>query len=150
MIKYLAFFFLIQLATSGLSPTKNCQVNDPKIKSKAKEVKGSSQRETAKNIFLFVRDKIKYISYSNTKKGAVGTLTARGGNCCDQAHLIVALWRAAGINSRYAHGTNHWWGQAKVDGKGCDCDPTNHKHQFCNPKHEAKNKHPKYYESLDH
>ena len=150
MIKYLAFFFLIQLVTSGLAPTKNCQVNDPAIKKKANELKGSSVKDTAKKIFKFVQWEVKYESYSNTRKGAVGTLRARGGNCCDQAHLIVALWRAAGINSRYAHGSHHWWGQARIDGSGCDCDPTNKKHEFCHPKHGPENQHPEYFESLDH
>ena len=74
MIKYLTFAFLISLVTSGLGPTKNCQVNDPAIQKKAKELKKGSQRDTAREIFKFVQWKITYVSYSNTKQGAVGTL----------------------------------------------------------------------------
>ena len=150
MIKFLTFAFLISLVTSGLGPTKNCQVNDPAIQKKAKSLKKGTQRDTAREIFKFVQWKITYVSYSNTKQGAVGTLKKGSGNCCDQAHLIVALWRAAGINARYAHGSHHWWGQAKIDGKGCDCDPTNKKHEFCKPHHGSENKNPQYFESLDH
>ena len=62
---------------------------------------------TARNIFLFVRDKIIYEDYSNTHKGAFKTLQVKKGNCCDQAHLLVALLRTAGIPTYYAHGNQH-------------------------------------------
>lgn len=150
MKKELLFLMLLVFVTSSLKATKNCQVKDPAIKKKAKSLKGKTQRETAEKIFNFVKKRISYESYSNSHKGAVKTLLAGKGNCCDQAHLLVALWRAAGINARYAHGTNHWWGQCIIDGKGCDCDPTNQKHQFCKPQHPEKHKHPTYHEELDH
>ena len=51
----------------------------------------------------FVQFDIAYELYANTKKGAVKTLRARKGNCADQAHLLVALFRAAGIPARYVH-----------------------------------------------
>ena len=54
---------------------------------------------TASNIYHFVRDEIKYEDYSNTRKGAFRTLQERCGNCCDQAHLLVALLRTAEIPS---------------------------------------------------
>ena len=113
-------------------------------------LKGNSKAETAEKIFTFVRNDVKYEDYANTRKGATQTLATRGGNCCDQAHLLVALWRAAGIDAEYAHGTNHWWARCIIDGRGCDCDPTNRKHQFCNPDHPAKHKNPTYHKELDH
>ena len=97
--------------------------------------------ETAKNIYYWVRDSIKYEKYSNTQKGAYKTLKEKSGNCCDQAHLLVALLRADDIPTCYAHGTDHWWVVPCIDGKQYHCDPTNKKHDFGNPKHE--NKHPK-------
>ena len=63
---------------------------------------------TASNIYHFVRDEIKYEDYSNTRKGVFRTLQERYGNCCDQAHLLVALLRTAEIPTYYAHGKDHW------------------------------------------
>ena len=64
---------------------------------------------TARNIYYYVRDNIRYEDYSNTRKGAYRTYKEGRGNCCDQAHLLVALLRTAEIPTYYAHGTNHWW-----------------------------------------
>ena len=150
MKKILLFSVLIVFVTSYLKPTKNCQVNDPAIQKKAHELKGKNFVETARKIFKFVQYDVKYERYSNTKRGAVKTLKDKKGNCCDQAHLLVALWRAAGIDALYAHGHDHWWAQASLDGKKCDCDPTNKKHEFCKPHHSSEQKHPKYYKELDH
>ena len=150
MKKIVLFAILLVFVTSSLSATKNCQVKDPKIQSKAKSLKGKTKTDTARNIFKFVQYHIAYERYSNTKKGAVKTLLTKKGNCCDQAHLLVALWRAAGIDARYAHGTQHWWGQCIINGKKCDCDPTNKKHEFCKPKHPPKHKNPKYLNELGH
>ena len=130
--------------------TKNCQVDDPSIQRKARSLRGKTQEETARNIFKYVQTQIRYERYANSKKGAAKTLLTRKGNCCDQAHLLVALWRAAGINARYAHGTDHWWGQCIINGKAYDCDPTNQKHEFGRPHHSSKDLHPQYYEELDH
>ena len=80
--------------------TKNCQVDDPSIQRKARSLKGKTEEETARNIFKYVQTQIRYERYANSKKGAAKTLLTRKGNCCDQAHLLVALWRAAGINAR--------------------------------------------------
>ena len=130
------FLLLLILSISSLSyeqtlrETTYCEVSNSQIQNKARGLKKSSTLETAKHIFSFVQVDIKYESYSNTKKGAVRTLNERKGNCADQAHLLVALFRAAGIPARYVHGTNHYWTQCQVDGKLYDCDPTNRKHSF--------------------
>ena len=150
MKKIILFSILLVFVSSSLSSTKNCQVNDPNIQRKAKSLKGKTKTETARNIFKFVQTQIRYERYSNSKKGAAKTLLAKKGNCCDQAHLLVALWRAAGIDAKYAHGTDHWWAQCIIDGKACDCDPTNQKHEFGRPHHSSKDLHPQYYEELDH
>ena len=106
--------------------------------------------QTAKNIYYWVRDNIQYENYPNTRKGAYKTLKEKSGNCCDQAHLLVALLRADGIPTCYAHGTDHWWVVPCIDGKQYHCDPTNKKHQFGNPQHGGK--HPKVtlHNTLDH
>ena len=118
-----------------LKPTANCQVNNAKIKAKVKSLtKGLTKPlDKAKAIFNYVRDNIYYDYYYNTHKGAVRTLTSGGGNCVDQAHLLVAMYRAAGFKARYVHGTcrfyddgeyaGHVWTQVLV-GKNWICgDP---------------------------
>ena len=132
---FLLFFLftLVSLKTGdefSLKQTKHCEVNNQIIQDKAKVLKRSSDLETAKNIFHFVQYNINYERYSNTKKGALKTFTAKKGNCADQAHLLVALFRAAGIPARYAHGINHYWTQCYVNDRVYDCDPTSRKHSF--------------------
>ena len=128
-----------------------CEVNNNEIQAFAnKFVVPNDPLSTAKEIYKFVRDKIDYDdSYSNTKKGAYKTLEDKKGNCCDQAHLLVALLRAVGIPTYYAHGTNHWWAVPCLD-KQYHCDPTNKKHQFGIPQHGGKHPKVQLYNSLDH
>ncbi len=104
---------------------------------------------TAKNLYHFVRDNIRYQDYSNTRKGAVRTLQEGCGNCCDQAHLLVGLFRTAKIPAFYAHGDNHWWAVACID-RQYHCDPTNRKHSFGNPQHGNKHRNPTLHASLNH
>ena len=90
-----------------LEATKNCQVNNSAIKSLVtKLTKGlTSQKAKASAIYNYVRDHISYSFYYNTKYGAVGTLNAKTGNCVDHSHLLAAMFRTAGLATRYAHGT---------------------------------------------
>lgn len=96
--------------------TKNCKTNLQK----------------ALKLFDWVYDAIDYSYYYNTKYGSKKTLKYKKGNCCDQANLIIALARAAGIPARYVHGTakfrisehvlGHVWTQVYVDGYWCCFD----------------------------
>jgi hypothetical protein len=52
-------------------------------------------------IFNFVHDTIDTEIYYGSRKGALGTLAEKGGNDVDQASLLVALLRAAGVPARY-------------------------------------------------
>ena len=130
--------------------TKNCEVNNPTIIGKANEfaVPGDLVT-TAEKIYNFVRDNIAYENYANTRKGALRTLTEGKGNCCDQAHLLVALLRAAKIPTYYCHGNQHWWAVPCID-KQYHCDPTNRKHNFGNPKLDSKNRNTQTFNSLNH
>lgn len=93
-----------------LAASHNCQVNNAKIKKLvAKLTKNcKSDKEKATKIFNYVRDTVSYSFYYDTKYGAVGTLNAKTGNCVDHAHLLVAMYRAAGMPARYVHGTCHF------------------------------------------
>ena len=139
---------MIELPTTD--QTKNCEVNNPTIIGKANEfaVPGDLVA-TAEKIYNFVRDNIAYEDYANTRKGALRTLTEGKGNCCDQAHLLVALLRAAKIPTYYCHGNQHWWAVPCID-KQYHCDPTNRKHNFGNPKLDSKHRNPQMFNSLNH
>ena len=111
--------------------------NNTIIKHQAKRItRGcSTLLQKAKAIFNFVRDKIKYVQYNNSLRGALKTYTIKGGNCCDQTNLLVALCRAAKIPIRYVHGLNcyfliskktagHVWAQILIDNVWYAADTT--------------------------
>ena len=126
---------------SYLQATTNCQVTNTSIKSLAASLTSgkTSAYDKAVAIFNWVRDKIGYSFYYNTKYGAVGTLNAKTGNCVDTAHLLIALERAAGIPARYEHvyaqfSSGTWYGhviaQVWVDGKWYNADATSYSNTF--------------------
>lgn len=111
--------------TAYLAAATNCQVNNPKIKKLVtKLTKGlKSDKAKAKAIFNYVKDTVSYSFYYDTKHGAVGTLNAKSGNCVDHTHLLIAMYRTAGLASRYVHGTctfssggtyGHVWAQVLI------------------------------------
>ena len=124
---------------SDLSPylkaTTNCQVSNSAIKSKVASLTSGLTTDLAKAtaIFNYVRDDISYTFYSNTKYGAANTYSYKTGNCVDQSHLVIAMFRAAGLAARYVHGVckftsgstyGHVWAQVLVDGVWVCADPT--------------------------
>lgn len=56
-------------------------------------------------IYEFVKNEIRTEWYAGAMKGADGTLAGRSGNDVDQASLLIALFRASGLASRYVQGT---------------------------------------------
>lgn len=96
----------------------------------------------ASAIFNYVRDKVSYSYYANSRKGASGTLSSKSANCCDQANLVVALCRAANIPARFSHGqgctfssglvTGHVWAQIYVDGVWYSADATSSRNSLGN------------------
>ena len=89
-----------------LIESKNCQVSNPEIVALANRLTSglTSPWEKAVAIFNYVRDAISYGYYYDTRYGALGTLHSKVGNCVDQSHLSIALYRAAGLPARYVHG----------------------------------------------
>ncbi len=55
-------------------------------------------------IYEFVRNSVKTEWYPGSVKGAIGTLRTLSGNDVDQASLLIALLRAAGLPARYVTG----------------------------------------------
>ncbi|WP_406537303.1 Ig-like domain repeat protein [Methanobrevibacter sp.] len=97
----------IEDLTAYLAAAANCQVNNSKIKKLVNKLTSglTSDKAKATAIFNYVRDTISYSFYYDTKHGAVGTLNAKSGNCVDHSHLLVAMYRTAGLAARYGHGT---------------------------------------------
>ncbi|WP_427003479.1 Ig-like domain-containing protein [Methanobrevibacter intestini] len=116
-----------------LQATANCQVDDPTIVALAQKLTAglSTPTQKASAILDYVIDNIAYSSYYDTSRGAKKTLTDKRGNCCDQAHLVIALFRAADLPARYVHGTctfssgpiGHVWAQVLIDGTWVVADP---------------------------
>lgn len=127
---------------SYLKATRNCQVNNAQIKSVVKSVtKGlTNDMDKAKALFEYVQLNIKYDYYFDTDKGAVKTLADKEGNGPDQAHLLIALYRAAGLKARYVHGyctfymnqktIGHVWVQVLIDNTWICADPTDLANRF--------------------
>ena len=125
-----------------LAASKNCQVDNAQIQALAEKLTSGLTSDTAKAtaIYNYVRDAISYSYYYDTKYGAVGTLNAKNGNCVDQSHLLVALYRAADLPARYVHGTcyfslsgntyGHVWTQVLIGDTWVVGDPTSTRNSF--------------------
>ena len=124
-----------------LKSSTNCPVNNTAIKNLVDSLTSglSSPTEKAKALYNYVRDSISYTFYYDTRYGAVGTLNAKTGNCVDQAHLLIAMYRTAGLPARYVHGASctfssgtygHVWAQVLIDGNWIVSDPTSSRNSF--------------------
>ena len=123
--------------------TTNCQVGNSQIKSVVASLTSglTSDLAKAKAIYNYVRDAVSYSFYYDTRYGAVGTLNAKTGNCVDQAHLLIAMYRTAGLAARYVHGTcvfssgstyGHVWAQVLIGDTWIVSDPTSTRNSFGN------------------
>ena len=129
-----------------LHAAANCPITDPVVIAARDEAikdlpADATPRQKAEAIYEYARDKWEWENYSNTKKGAVGTINAKGGNCCDLTHATLAMCRASGIPPRYLHGqcyyssvTGHVIPEIYVDGKWWIADPTNNDSTWGTPK----------------
>lgn len=120
--------------------TSHCQVNNAKIKALVDSLTSglTDNVDKAKAIFNYVRDNIEYDYYYDSKYGALGTLNLKKGNCVDQSHLLIAMYRTAGFNARYVHGSCdfgvHWyghvWTQVLVDNIWMVGDPISYRNDL--------------------
>lgn len=126
-----------------LVDAKNAHVNATSIKNAVqKAVSGvSGTYNQAVAIFNYVNKVTDYSSYMNTRRGAVKTLSDGLGNCCDQGHLLLSMYRTANIPARYCHATcyfrsglviGHVWVECYVNGKWYSCDTTSSQNTFGN------------------
>ena len=123
-------------SSAYLQGSKNAPTNNGKIKALVKTLtKGlTSAVDKARAIFYYVMDNIDYDYYYGTKHAAVGTLKAKKANCVDQSHLLVSMFRTAGLKARYVQGVctysdgtfSHFWTQVVIDNTWVCADPVNH------------------------
>ena len=124
-----------------LANANNSYVNATSIKNAVqKAVSGvSGTYNQAVAIFDYVNDVTSYSSYLNTRKGALRTLSEGSGNCVDQSHLLLGMYRTANIPARYCHATcyfksglviGHVWIECYVNGKWYSCDTTSNQNSF--------------------
>uniref|UniRef100_UPI00386AFE11 transglutaminase-like domain-containing protein n=1 Tax=Methanobrevibacter sp. TaxID=66852 RepID=UPI00386AFE11 len=129
--------------SSYLKSSSNCQVGNSKIKSLVNSLTSSltSDLDKATAIFNYVRDHISYSFYYDTNYGAVGTYTAKKGNCVDHSHLLVAMFRTAGLPARYVHGKctfssgstyGHVWAQVLIGDTWISADATSSRNSLGN------------------
>lgn len=88
---------------------------------------GNTPYNNLKLLYNWTNKNIKYVGYSNSQRGAVGCLDKRGGNCCDNANLMIGMARAIGIKARYCHakasgGRGHVYGEYYVNGSWLTVD----------------------------
>ena len=79
--------------------TVDADYRDEYVQQKAAELGGDPVQ-----MFFYVRG-LGYESYKGSLRGARGTLWSQAGNSLDQASLLIAMLRGAGVPARYAHGT---------------------------------------------
>ncbi|QGU04725.1 transglutaminase-like domain-containing protein [Corynebacterium comes] len=90
----------MHLDAEFLSPTTFIDADHPDIIALAAALAGDTPAETVRNIFVFVRDRITHPADTGGTHVAVSAsdaLRTREGLSYAQAHLLVALYRAAGI-----------------------------------------------------
>ena len=92
---------------------------DSKIVKQANSIIGSTTSETgkAKAIWQYMRDKIDYVYYPCTKRGALRTLNERKGNCADQTHLYMSLAGSVGLRVRCNHIKGHFFPETALNNK---------------------------------
>ena len=127
--------------TPYLKSSTNCPVNNTEIKALVDSLTSglTSDYDKAQALFNYVRDAITYSFYYDTRYGAVGTLHAKAGNCVDHSHLLISMFRTAGLASRYVQGSNchftsgtygHVWTQVLIDGNWIVADATSARNSF--------------------
>jgi len=124
-----------------IKSSSHCKVGTKAIKKLVKSLtKGKTSKvDKARAIFNWVRDNLGYSYYYDTKYGASKTLKYMRGNCVDHSHLLVSMFRTAGLKARYVHGvckfsqsgtTGHVWTQVLI-GKNWVCaDATSYRNSL--------------------
>ncbi|GAB3647606.1 transglutaminase-like domain-containing protein [Corynebacterium nasicanis] len=90
----------MHLDAEFLAPTTHIDADHPDITALAHALSGAEPPETVRTVFAYVRDRISHpadTGGTGVTVTASDTLRAGEGLCYNQAALLVALYRAAGI-----------------------------------------------------
>lgn len=87
-----------------LADERYIEVNDPRIRSLASELKRQTAVQTARAIYEWVMTNMEYAGYISHDLGAREALVSRRGDCTEYAFLAAALVRANGIPARMVGG----------------------------------------------
>ncbi|MCL2658736.1 MAG: transglutaminase domain-containing protein [Betaproteobacteria bacterium] len=87
-----------------LAPERYIESDDPRIREQAARLSGASDWQTARAIYDWVAQHIRYAGYLPDDLGALHALLQREGDCTEYADLVVALARAVGIPARMVGG----------------------------------------------
>jgi transglutaminase-like putative cysteine protease len=111
------------------------EIEDPQIRHLAQSLKAGNSLVTAKNIYSWITDNIRYVGYVKKNHGARKALQAKQGDCTELMYLFVALCRAAGVPARGIAGYHcpesaaldpaqyHNWAEFYAEGRWRLCDP---------------------------
>ena len=77
---------------------------DPNIQSLAAKLKSPNPRDTALNIYNWLRENLHFTGYLADDRGALNALKMLQGDCTEYAYLAVALARSNGIPARMVGG----------------------------------------------
>jgi hypothetical protein len=76
------------------------ETDSPEILQLAKKLKGRKALDTARNIFQWVSENLRFTGYQAAERGALYALKNGQGDCTEYMSLFVALCRASGIPAR--------------------------------------------------
>lgn len=91
-------------AQAWLASERFIEVDDPRIRAQASVLRGATASDTARAIYEWVRQNMRYAGYLADDMGALQALLQLRGDCTEYADLVVALARAAGIPARMVGG----------------------------------------------
>lgn len=123
-----------------LRKTTNCETDSPVVLAAVRKAvsRKKSTYAKAEALYNYSRDEWEWVSNDSSVRGAAKTIEDKQGNCCDLAHGLLAMSRAAGIPARYVHAqcqyatrvAGHVYVEMYVDGKWHIGDASNNKNKF--------------------
>lgn len=105
------------------------------IKEKVSELLKKYKKETAKSLYNWVFENLKYSGFVSDDRGAAYAMKYKSGDCTEYAYLYTAMARAAGLPSRAVAGfvysedsrlmskDYHNWSEVLIDNKWHIVDP---------------------------
>jgi transglutaminase-like putative cysteine protease len=87
-----------------LRPERYIETSDVRVRALAVSLRRDSDAQTARAIYDWTRNNLRYAGYIADDRGAVDALASNSGDCTEYAYLVTALARANGIPARMVGG----------------------------------------------